>query len=149
MKSNTAAEPQTIWWSDSAYIIFRILWRGLFVLLSPLYNREVDIKWKRTELRESGKVICDMRMFLFFFCVCVLFCFAFCIFLHAARLPGLQFAPTCTSHLPVGPSACLRSRRCANNHIDVTFYTVRNNKTRNPRKIVPFFSFFFLPASPN
>lgn len=87
MKSNTAAKPQTIWWSDSAYIIFRILRRGLFVLLVPfLKNTELDIKSKKTERGESGKVICDI--FFLFFSVVFYFVFLYFVFFSTHVCPS-------------------------------------------------------------
>lgn len=88
-------------------------------------------------------------MFLFYLCVFFfLLLFAFCIFLHGARLPFLQFAAAAPLTSRSDLSACLHSHGCANNHIDVTFYTVRNNKRASQERL--FLSFpFFLPMSPN
>lgn len=103
--------------------------------------------WQRVErLFVTCACFCSFCECVFFF---VLFCFAFCIF--SPRRTFARLAVCADLHLspPGRPSAFLRSRRCANNHIDVTFYTVRNNKRATRERLFHSFpsSFFFACVS--
>lgn len=118
MKDNTAQEPQTIWWNDSAYIILWIFQRSeilskaavylyffFFLPFGIFFNEEVGVEAEENisalQLRESLGYLCRF-VFLDF-----VFFFSLRTHLLLSRVTSCSFAATepFISQLALSPSA--------------------------------------------
>lgn len=75
MKDNTAQEPQTIWWNDSAYIILGIFQRGEILSKAAVYlyffffffNEEVGVEAEENHFcsdLQAGTAKREFRLFV-------------------------------------------------------------------------------------